>query len=422
MNNPRLQSLAAKLLDYEIWVIGLCVAAGFLSARLLPLALVTGAGFWLLRWLSQRRLVSRTPVDWPVVILAGMALISLLVTIQPEVTQPQVLRLFTGIFFYYAIINWAERPSRLRWLALGAVAGSLGLVAFALIGVQWGGSKLAFIPAALYARFPMLVSDSAHPNVMAGNLAILLPLTLGLPLFAWRQLNWYELLLGGFSTLCILATMVLTQSRGALMAAGTVLVLLVLLRWRWGWVAALLVGLGLVGLAAWYGVTPVLNLVTANVALGGLDGRAEVWSRAIYMIQDFPFTGIGMGTFSKVAELFYPFFLAEPGSIAHAHNLPLQIAVDLGLPGLIAWLSVWGLVAWAAWRVYRWGRLHADAWAAGLGAGGLCVQVALMVHGITDAVTWGMVRPAPIIWAIWGLMVAALLTYTSSARAQNANS
>jgi putative inorganic carbon (HCO3(-)) transporter len=37
----------------------------------------------------------------------------------------------------------------------------------------------------------------------------------------------------------------------------------------------------------------------------------------------------------------------------------------------------------------------------------LCSQLALGVHGLFDAVTWGMVRPAPLIWAIWGLALAA---------------
>ena len=40
--------------------------------------------------------------------------------------------------------------------------------------------------------------------------------------------------------------------------------------------------------------------------------RLEIWSRAIYMLQDFPFTGIGMGAFRQVANLLYPFFLAGP--------------------------------------------------------------------------------------------------------------
>jgi putative inorganic carbon (HCO3(-)) transporter len=38
-------------------------------------------------------------------------------------------------------------------------------------------------------------------------------------------------------------------------------------------------------------------------------------------------------------------------------------------------------------------------------------QLALAVHGITDAVTWGMVRPAPLIWALWGLAIAAWYAY-----------
>ncbi len=58
------------------------------------------------------------------------------------------------------------------------------------------------------------------------------------------------------------------------------------------------------------------------------------------MLQDFPFTGIGMGTFTQVADRLYPFFLYAPGTVEHAHNLFLQVGVDLGLPGLIAWLAI----------------------------------------------------------------------------------
>jgi len=45
----------------------------------------------------------------------------------------------------------------------------------------------------------------------------------------------------------------------------------------------------------------------ATVAPGTLDfaGRREVWSRALYMLQDFPFTGIGLNTFPFVANTLY---------------------------------------------------------------------------------------------------------------------
>jgi putative inorganic carbon (HCO3(-)) transporter len=125
------------------------------------------------------------------------------------------------------------------------------------------------------------------------------------------------------------------------------------------------------------------------------------------MIQDFPFTGIGMGAFGDLADAAYPFFQFLPGSLSHAHNLFLQIAVDLGIPGLVAWLATLILVCAAAWRVYRVGSIKRDRWTAGLGAGLLCSQVALIIHGLTDAITWGMVRPAPLTWVVWGLAVAS---------------
>jgi hypothetical protein len=59
-----------------------------------------------------------------------------------------------------------------------------------------------------------------------------------------------------------------------------------------------------------------------------------------------------------------------------------------------------------SWQTYHYGRLYGDRWAMGLGAGFLASQLALCVHGVFDAVTWGMVRPAPLVWGIWGAAMA----------------
>jgi putative inorganic carbon (HCO3(-)) transporter len=132
----------------------------------------------------------------------------------------------------------------------------------------------------------------------------------------------------------------------------------------------------------------------------------------MYMIQDFPFSGVGMGTFSEVADRLYPFFLFAPGTVEHAHNLYLQVAVDLGLPGLIAWLAILFALVAAAYLTWRSGRASGSSWLAGIGAGLLAAQVALVVHGFTDAVVWGMVRSAPLVWLVWGLGAAAFYLAT----------
>ncbi|HEB77806.1 MAG TPA: hypothetical protein ENI90_04675, partial [Methylothermaceae bacterium] len=67
-----------------------------------------------------------------------------------------------------------------------------------------------------------------------------------------------------------------------------------------------------------------------------------MWTNALYALSDFVFTGIGIGTFRQVMPLLYPFVSITPDSpsFTHAHNLYLQIGLDLGLPGLIAWLAL----------------------------------------------------------------------------------
>jgi len=152
----------------------------------------------------------------------------------------------------------------------------------------------------------------------------------------------------------------------------------------------------------------ILNNLMAGAALDGFDGREEIWGRAVYMIRDFPLTGVGAGLYSDTADQLYPFLPFGREGASHAHNLFLQVAVDFGIPGLVAWLAVFWLAFVAGWRLYRGGGLRGSAWQTALGAGLLAVQAALAVHGLLDAVTWGMVRSAPLVWGLWGMAAAGM--------------
>lgn len=400
--------VAVHLTSVEVWVIALLVAATFFSTRILPWAVGVAGLFWGIRWLANERAGIRTPLDWGIIVLLLMIPVTLWASAIPDKTSTQVYRTLTGIALYYSIVNWAVTSARLRLLVIGAVLAGLFLALISLISVEWPTSgKLTFIPASLYDRFVLLVSDTANPNVMAGNLVLFLPFALGLLLFGWGQLRWFEYILAVLALLAMGIVLFMTQSRGALMALAVVLVLIMPLRWRrWGWLLSLAIVIaGVIALQS-LGVSMTLDILIASDTLASLEGRLEVWSRALYMIQDFPFTGVGMGLYGEMADLLYPFFIHSPGTVEHAHNLFLQVAVDLGIPGLIAWGAILMVVIATVWQVYRHGCSTNDGWAAGLGAGLLCSQVALVVHGLVDAVTWGMVRPAPIVWAIWGLAIA----------------
>lgn len=395
------------LANQEVWLVALLVAASMVSTRLLPAAVGIALFLWIIRWLASGRLTVRTPADWAIFLLVLMLPVTLWTTVLPEVTSLQVYRLLSGIALYYALANWATSAERLRWVQIGVVLAGLALALGSPVSVEWPSGKLPIIPASLYQHFVLWVSDTVHPNVMAGSLVILLPIPLAWLLFGgWRsgRLQFFLVLISSFAMVFVLF---LTQSRGAWTAFGAILIVLIALRWRWGWLAFPACFLAGIGLAYRFGFTRLVETIAASSTIGGLDGRAEIWSRAVDMIRDFPFTGIGMGSFGKVADSLYPFFMYQPGSVPHAHNLFLQVAVDLGIPGLVAWTSILVLMTVSAWRVYRTGWRTGASWITGLGAGLLCSQLALVVHGLSDAVTWGMVRPAPIVWALWGLAAAS---------------
>ena len=277
------------------------------------------------------------------------------------------------------------------------------LVAIAPFGVEWLNTKYPVIPLSIYERLPLLLEDPANPNVFAGIMVALIPVILSILLFTWRRLKWHQRLPGSLAVGLSIMVVIFTQSRGAWLALGAAAAGLVMLRWRWGWVVLS----GLVGifilLVMFSGSEGMVAALAGEGRLGSLEGRLEVWSRAVYMIQDFPLTGVGMGTYMEVTDLLYPLFLFVPGTIEHAHNLFLQLAVDLGIPGAVGWISILLVVIVVSWRIYKVGLIWEDQWVAGLGAGLLCSQVVLVTHGLVDAVTWGMVRPAPLVWAVWGL-------------------
>ncbi len=60
------------------------------------------------------------------------------------------------------------------------------------------------------------------------------------------------------------------------------------------------------------------------------------------MLGDFPVTGIGLGTFRSLLDVFYPLFTGSASTgVNHAHNEFLQAALDLGAGGLVVLMSVY---------------------------------------------------------------------------------
>ena len=414
----RLERAAAALLRIELPVVLLAAAAGVAATSALPLAVAVIGLMLIVRAFyalstTGRLQIAHTPADLPLLLLAGTLLITLWATPRIDITLPQVLRLLTGMGVFLALTNNAERISQRATLVAASVALLGVLLTISMpFTVEWsaGASKFAFIPASVYQRFSLIVSDGVNPNVMAGAIVLLFPVAASQVLAAPSQA---QRILFAIAALTMLAGVVLAGSRSALIAAiVTVFVLLMIqarrrsIRLLIGAMVCMALCLVVAGLLFVPGFSAFVNgLLASNDVLSGSQSRMEIWSRAIYMIQDFPFTGIGMGLFAPVADLLYPMIISRSG-IEHAHNLILQIAVDLGLPGLVAWLAVY-FVVMACLLSQIWRKAMIDK---ALAIGLFGAQIALVLGGVTDAVTWGMVRSAPLVWGLWGLSIAIWLS------------
>jgi putative inorganic carbon (HCO3(-)) transporter len=377
---------------------------------------------WVVRWITTGHITARTPVDWPVLVLVLMLPVAVWASADLPMTLAALYRLIGGIALFYAVVNWVSSWQRLVAATTLLVLIGVGLAIVALFATTtWGSPKLfnaAPILGWLRTHVQAWIPEDINANVLAGGLALVWPVAAALffarPGNSALQAALLRLAVA-FSLLGMTAILLLTQSRGALLAVAVAVAVMAALRWPPLRVLLPLAGLALVlfvtrgGAGHWQRLADVLF---SGGTVTSLSGRLEVWSRAIYMIQDFPYTGIGLGTFDRVQPLLYPFFLTS-GEAHHAHNLFLQVAVDLGLPGLIAYVALCMGSIYATWRVWQRASgsssllpapcslLPARCYSLGLLGG----QAALLVHGMLDATAWAN-KLAVIPWFMLGLAMA----------------
>jgi putative inorganic carbon (HCO3(-)) transporter len=216
---------------------------------------------------------------------------------------------------------------------------------------------------------PRPVSTLGNANSLAGLLVLLLPVAAS---------RWIAARLVGRVALTIY-----------LMAAG---ILLLLTASRGGWIGAA-AGVAAVGLLATWASSRLRRLalvvsvlVIAAVAVGALvlatqagrtfDTRLWIYEIAWRTFAEQPLAGSGLYTFGRDLARFASTPMREPH--AHAHNIVLHVAAELGIVGLIALVASLALIAWVGWRVWRTGADRALV----IGAFGGCAG--FFVHHLFD--------------------------------------
>jgi O-antigen ligase len=350
-------------------------------------------------WASPDRLAS---LPWFIIAMVGVVLVL-------AVTGRWLTRVAKRI-----------RPAHLVAFFLAATFIALGS---ALLTSRWPSYKLSWLNA-VYAFLPSIRSlpfwwtqQGLQPNQTGAMLAVCTGLTAALALTSWYETpggaarwtadgsaspiwRW----IAAFLSIAGVIVVYMTGSRAAL--AGLVVAILLILvvrtsRWLWAWGAG--IGATVVGLYASGQLTPIFHFFVHDETLDTkLVARLDIWSSALRGIEDHPLTGIGLGVFNKVMPVRYPYQtvgLSYP--VTQAHNLFLDVALAIGLPGTLglAMLLLGSvLLAIAGLRLSGTSRV--------LSLGILASIAAFLVFGITDQISLSI--PTSFIVWLWACGLAII--------------
>jgi len=301
----------------------------------------------------------------------------------------KVLSIFVMAASVYLVTSQTIRSPEEAYGIMWAAAVTVGITVLYAVVAGFGGSMSEVYQndegGQSYARFGGIFG---HPNLLGGFLALAIPSMVAL---AASERIWWRRLSGSLLVMAAMAGLVFTYSRGAWLGTGVGLLILlpVLGRGFWLILGAVLLGPVLVGMVTSAGaVLARLDSITAAGSDPALMERLEIWGMAFRLVAEHPLLGVGLGNFQAaygrlmvpdLPLLTYPLELPE-----HAHNLFLNLAVEVGLVGVSAFAWLLAVAFLRVQQIRRFADWRVGVWSMGLAAG----LVAISVQALVDVVVY----------------------------------
>jgi competence protein ComEA len=329
------------ILAASIFVEAVSVGGVPISRLVAPVALFVVLGIAM-----QRRLTvgATSPLVW-VGAYFLWALASFSWTINSADTRFELGSLTLAVVYLLAVATLIESVRELRSVLVAIAAASL------LVGLFGIATDALAISSQLQSGRPN--GGAGDPNLFAVYQVLAIPPTIALAASTRRR--WLRFLLVS-AVLGILASIFVSESRGGLLALATVLLLIVVLPARAIFrsrpqKAAILISVVLAS-----GVAFAVTGASLIERVGSLEtsdptgsSRVFLWDAAWTSIKQRPVLGLGYGAFPAAAPRllhetqgvdFRHIELHATGKASETHNVYLGTLAELGLPGLVLFMSV----------------------------------------------------------------------------------
>lgn len=289
----------------------------------------------------------------------------------PQLGWQVLPALLLSLVLYGLVVYRVRSWQQIRWFSAGLLL--LGTAVSVYFTLQYGHQGYGETPTLIsemgqFTTFlPNLHLATLHPNAAAVLVEGFIPLALALlfsdPTHARRPL-W------GIIAGVMLYVLLLSFSRGAMVALAALPVLWLMMRSRWAFL--------MLGGAALLGIVALIVFAPAQMLFDSIFTRWELYRDSFYLGTDYLFTGLGLGENFTMAYSRYAILITVP-RYTYSHNLYLTVWLGQGLLGLVSFSGM--ILAFYAFvrRVIRESqprRLFHGAW---LGVS------ALLIHGLFDA-------------------------------------
>lgn len=355
----------------------------------------------------------RSPLDAPVVIFGALAVLATVLGVHPRASFLPSPARGDGLLDYFVFLPMALGAARLSGLEVREVLAVL-LGAGALIGAAGTGQFYGFDATRWIGNAPFDYGfrswgTLANPDFLGGYAALVLPIGLAIAAGAHElhRRRW-----AAAASILLYAALVGSQTRSAWAASGLATVILLSRLPRSAQVYRRLALLGL----AFAAITTIMTATQPDVSLGArarsavnpldssMQGKLWIWRHVLPMIRERPVLGWG---FSAVAGHlpgigapdYHRVFGDASVLIDVAHNDILQVAVNMGLAGLAAYLWIWAVALGAA-------RSAARRPASSLGAESAGVFAGLAAYAVWLQFLWSHIGNANVFWVLTGIAVA----------------
>ena len=323
----------ARMMMYAVIAEAFLIPLAPLAAMV---ALLLGCAAMLLRLRIDRNFhLRRLPYDAPALLFVVIGLLSVAVAPDKAFSFYNFYHLVPIYALTYLLAGQTLRKTReLQRVALAMAAAAALVILYGFYQFTFGIdiSSMKWVDGEAFPELSKRVfSTWENPNILAGYLDIVACIAVGL--IGVLQRGWRILAI--LLLVAVIACLGMTYARGACLVVALVIAGYGALRdWR------ILLGLVVVAAGALL-LDPVLadRLLSVFTRVDtSSEMRVAFWESTVAMVMDHPFLGIGWGMYFMVYPEYDFYLQGAPVQIVHAHNMYLNYAAEIGIPGALSFL------------------------------------------------------------------------------------